>query len=66
MGVVFAIVGSVISSNNYVQNRNKQLRFLRLLYDMWDYAYLVLPTASAADTYTQLDTFRSLWETAGA
>jgi hypothetical protein len=65
LGVLFAIGGSVISSNNYVQNRNKQLRFLRLLYDMWDYAYLVLPTASAADTFTQLDTFRNLWETAG-
>jgi hypothetical protein len=33
---------------------------------MWDYAYLVLPTAKAADTFTQLDTFRSLWETAGS
>lgn len=66
VGVVLAIVGSVISSNNYVQNCNKQLRFLRLLYDMRDYAYLVLPTASDVDTYTQLDTFRSLWETAGA
>jgi hypothetical protein len=65
LGVLFAVGGSVISSNNYVQNRNKQLRFLRLLYDIWDYAYLVLPTAAAADTFTQLDTFRTLWETAG-
>jgi hypothetical protein len=65
LGVLLAIGGSVISSNNYVQNRNKQLRFLRLLYDIWDYAYLVLPTATVADTFTQLDTFRSLWETAG-
>jgi hypothetical protein len=65
LGVLFAISGSVISSNNYVQNRNKQLRFLRLLYDIWDYAYLVLPAAAATDTFTQLDTFRSLWETAG-
>lgn len=66
VGVVLAVVGSVISSNNYVQNRNKQLRFLRLLHDIWDYAYLILPTAAAADTFTQLDTFRSLWETAGS
>jgi hypothetical protein len=66
LGVLLAIGGSVISSNNYVQNRNKQLRFLRLLYDIWDYAYLVLPTSSAADTFTQLDTFRNLWETAGS
>ena len=66
LGVLFAISGSVLSSNNYVQNRNKMLRFLRLLHDMWDYAYMVLPTASAADTFTQLDTFRNLWETAGS
>lgn len=65
VGVLFAIGGSVISANNYVQNRNKRLRFLRLLYDLWDFAYLVLPTASATDTFAQLDTFRSLWETAG-
>jgi hypothetical protein len=65
LGVLLAVAGSVISSNNYVQNRNKQLRFLRLLHDIWDYAYLVLPTASAADTFTQLGTFRTLWETAG-
>jgi hypothetical protein len=65
LGVLLAVGGSVISSNNYVQNRNKQLRFLRLLYDIWDYAYLVLPTATAADTFTQLGTFRTLWETAG-
>ncbi len=66
LGVLFAIGGSVLSSNNYVQNRNKQLRFLRLLHDMWDYAYMVLPIASAAETFTQLDTFRTLWETAGS
>jgi hypothetical protein len=66
LGVLLAVVGSVISSNNYVQNRNKQLRFLRLLYDIWDYCYLVLPTATGADTFTQLDAFRSLWETAGS
>lgn len=65
LGVLLAIGGSVISSNNYVQNRNKQLRFLRLLHDIWDYAYLVLPTAAATDTFTQLVTFRTLWETAG-
>jgi hypothetical protein len=65
LGVVFAFGGSILSANNYVQNRNKQLRFLRLLYELWDFAYMVLPTASATETFTQLDTFRSLWETAG-
>jgi hypothetical protein len=46
VGVLLAIIGSVLSANTYVQNRNQKLRYLRLLYDLWDYAYVVLPTAS--------------------
>jgi hypothetical protein len=65
VGVLFAITGSVFSANTYVQNRNKKHRYLRLLYDIWDYAYAVLPTALPGDAYTAVDNIRSLWETAG-
>ena len=65
VGVVFAIAGSVFSANTYVQNRNKKLRYLRLLYDIWDYAFAVLPTALPGDAYNAVDNIRSLWETAG-
>jgi hypothetical protein len=66
LGVALAIAGSVLSANTYVQNRNKKLRFLRLLYDLWDYAYLVLPTATESDVYTDVSAIRGLWETAGS
>lgn len=65
LGVLFAISGSVFSANTYVQNRNKKLRYLRLLYNIWDYAFAVLPTALPGDAYNAVDTIRSLWETAG-
>lgn len=64
-GVLFAITGSLLGANTYVRNRSITLRYLRLLHDIPDYAYLVLPTAEPADAYSQLDTFRQLWETAG-
>jgi len=65
VGVFFAIAGSVFSANTYVQNRNKKLRYLRLIYDIWDYAFAVLPTAAPGDAYNAVDAIRSLWETAG-
>jgi hypothetical protein len=65
VGVLIAVVGSVFSANTYVQNRNKKLRYLRLLYDIWDYAFAVLPSAQASDAYNAVDSIRSLWETAG-
>ena len=64
-GVLFALAGSLLGANTYVRNRSITLRYLRLLHDIPDYAYLVLPTAKPADAYSQLDTFRQLWETAG-
>lgn len=66
LGVIGAIVGSIFSASNYVQNRNKVRRFLRLLHDIWDFNYMVLPDISAADAFRQLDTFRQMWETAGS
>jgi hypothetical protein len=65
VGVVLAVFASVFSASTYVQNRNKVLRYLRLLHDIWDWCYMVLPTVAVADAFTQLDTFRGLWETAG-
>jgi hypothetical protein len=65
VGFLLSVVGSVVTSNNYVYNRKKTLRFLRLLYDIADYGVLVLPTADPDDVYTQIDSFRELWETAG-
>lgn len=65
LGVLFAIAGSVFSANNYVRNRSQRLRFLRLLHDIWDFAYLVLPTAAPAEAFTQLGVIRTEWETAG-
>jgi hypothetical protein len=65
VGVVFAFAGSVFSANNYVRNRGQRLRFLRLLHDIWDFAYLVLPTAQPADAYAALGAIRTQWETAG-
>lgn len=38
----------------------------RLLYDLWDYAYVVLPTAAEGDVYTAVSAIRGLWESAGA
>jgi hypothetical protein len=64
-GFLVSVVGSVLTSNNYVYNRKQTLRFLRLLYDISDYCALVLPTAEAPEVFTQVDTFRQLWETAG-
>jgi hypothetical protein len=64
-GVLFAGAGSLLGANAYIRNRSITLRYLRLLHDIPDYAYLVLPTARPADAYSQLDTFRQLWETAG-
>jgi hypothetical protein len=65
VGVVIAFAGSVFSANTYVRNRNTKLRYLRLLWDLWDYAYAVLPTAAPGDAYNAVDNIRSLWETAG-
>ncbi|TAN29951.1 MAG: hypothetical protein EPN30_01555 [Actinomycetota bacterium] len=65
VGVLFAIVGSVFSANSYVRNRLQKLRYLRLLHDLGDYAYLVLPSAEPANVFQQIDTFRQLWESAG-
>jgi hypothetical protein len=65
VGVLVAITGSVLSANTYVQNRNRKLRYLRLLYDLWDYAYTVLPTAPESDVYTAVSAIRGLWESAG-
>lgn len=65
LGVVLAIAGAVFSANNYVRNRNQRLRFLRLLHDIWDFAYLVLTTAAPADAFAQLGQIRTEWETAG-
>ena len=65
LGVLLAIAGSVFSANSYVRNRSQALRFSRLLRDIWDFAYLVLPTASPADAFTQLSAIRTEWETAG-
>jgi hypothetical protein len=65
VGVLFAIAGSVFSANTYVQNRNTKLRYLRLIYNIWDYAFAVLPTALPGDAYNAVDTIRSQWETAG-
>ena len=64
-GVVFAFAGSVFSANNYVRNRGQRLRFLRLLHDIWDFAYIVLPTAQPGDAYAALAGIRTQWETAG-
>jgi hypothetical protein len=65
IGVVFAMLGAVIPASNYVQNRNKMLRFLRLGKDVFDWTWLVLPTAEKQAAYDQLDQFRSMWESAG-
>lgn len=65
VGVALAVGGSVFSASSYVRNRNQKLRYLRLMNDIRDYAYLLLPTAKRSDVYTQMDNFRQLWETAG-
>ena len=65
LGVAFALGGSFFSANTYVQNRNKKLRFLRLLYDLWDFAVAVLPSAAPADAYDRVSAIRVGWETAG-
>ena len=66
LGVLFAVGGPVVAANTFVRNRNLMLRYLRLLHDIPDYAYLVLPGTQAKDAYAQLDTFRLAWETAGS
>lgn len=66
VGFLLAVGGSVFSANAYVRSRNTQLRYLRLVFDMSDYSFMVLPTASPGDVYQQLDAFRGLWETAGS
>ncbi len=66
LGVIFAFFGSIFTATSYVQNRNKKLRFLRLLHDIADYACLVLPTAQPGDVFGPLDNLRQLWETAGS
>jgi hypothetical protein len=65
LGVAVALGGSFFSANTYVQNRNKKLRFLRLLYDLWDFAVAVLPSAAPADVYDRVSAIRVGWETAG-
>ncbi|CAG4902302.1 hypothetical protein [Acidithrix sp. C25] len=65
VGVLFAIVGSVLGANSYVRNRNQKLRYLRLMHGLGDYAYLLLSVAEPADAFQQLDNFRQLWESAG-
>jgi hypothetical protein len=64
-GVLFAFAGSIFSATNYVRDRNQSLRFLRLLYDIWDYAYIVLPSAAPEDVFSQMAALRTQWETAG-
>src|SRR5579864_1272474 len=65
LGVAFALGGSFFSANTYVQNRNKKLRFLRLPYDLWDLAIVVLPSDAPADAYDRVSAIRVGWETAG-
>jgi len=65
-GVLFSFAGSLLGANAYVRNRSITLRYLRLLHDIPNYAYLVLPASKPADAYSQLDTFRQLWGTAGS
>lgn len=43
----------------------RKLRYQRLLYDLWDYAYVVLLTAAEGDVYTAVSGIRGLWESAG-
>lgn len=66
VGFLLAVGGSVFSANAYVRSRKTQSRYLRLVFDMSDYSFMVLPTASPGDVFQQLDTFRGLWETAGS
>ncbi len=65
VGIVAALGGALLSQNNYLRSRNQKLRFLRLLHDIWDFAYLMLATAAAEDVYGQLVALRTEWETAG-
>lgn len=65
VGIALAVGGSVFSASSYLRNRNQKLRYLRLMHDIRDYAYLLLPTAERNDVYAQMDNFRQLWETAG-
>jgi hypothetical protein len=64
-GVLFAVAGAVFSADAYIRSRNQKLRFLRLLHDIWDFAYLVLPSADPIDAFDRLSTIRTEWETAG-
>lgn len=66
IGVAAAFGGAFFSASNYVRERNQTLRFERLLRDIWDFAYLVLPTAEAPDVYAGLGALRTQWETAGS
>jgi hypothetical protein len=64
-GFLFALIGSVLSASNYVSNRSKQLRCSRLMHDIANYSYMLLPSGTASEAFAQLDNFRVLWETAG-
>jgi hypothetical protein len=64
-GVLFAFAGSVFTADAYIRSRNQKLRFLRLLHDISDFAYLVLPTVERVDAFDRLSTIRTEWETAG-
>jgi len=64
-GVLFAILGALFSADTYIRSRNQKLRFLRLHYDIWDFAYLVLPSADPVEAFDRLSTIRTEWETAG-
>lgn len=65
VGVLFAVVGSVLGANSYVRNRSQKLRYLHIMHSLSDYAYLVLPVAEPAEAFQQLEGFRQLWESAG-
>ncbi len=66
IGIVVAIAGSLFGANSYIRDRNQKLRYLRIMHDLGDFAYLVLPTAQPTDVFQQLDNFRGLWESAGS
>lgn len=66
VGFLLAVIGSVVTSNNYVYNRKRMLRYERVLFGMADYGTMLLATAEPKDVYAQVDQFRQDWETAGS
>lgn len=64
LGVLLAIAGSVFSANNRCATGVRHCAS-HPVRDIWDFAYLVLPTASPADAFTQLGAIHTEWEPAG-